>query len=1350
MKCLAIASALAATALAACPPPCSSHAWKRYADVSELASCGNGVLFNYEDIMNPNSHSVIACSLASVESIKSSPSNSSEVANSTLVRRTDPSKCMTATNLPKDINWGWWGDSNPSYKDQGLWAGNTLRNYMLDSAHCQDMTAFAIQGSTVGAVWAGSMIQNHGAGDTIIKYLVDNIAQGGMPNAKYAQYCTDGDPAKTAGMIIDVTGNSGAVKNAVQTWSMGKCWSTKTGDDVWTNKDLWFFDYADRKNGNSKIDDNLGTCNYVRVEAGVDTAAKCGIPSESLITFNPNIDFSKLQPGQPICCSTGKQPDLRPSKNSDGTCYRYTVQSGDSCATIRAKYYPLSEQELMDYNKNTYGWMGCGGGHPWVGDIICLSDGAAPRPNPNPIAECGMLAPGDKFNTTCPLNACCSDAGFCGLDADHCAIKDSPTGAPGTRGCYSNCENKFIKGSPPASFLRIGYFETWNHNRPCNRMKIANINTASYSHIHLAFGGINPNFGVDIASMDKDFSDFIKMSGPKKILSIGGWTFSNSQYSWPMFRSAVSDAHRKTFIDSLVSFANTYNLDGFDFDWEYPGTWDIPIEGGDGRVPYDSTDGSKYLQFIRELRAALPSGKSISIAAPASYWYLKNFPIKEMSQYLDYIVYMTYDFHGQWDFGNKYSQSGCPTGNCLRSHVNITETWDALAMITKAGVPSNKVIVGMGLYGRSFKQANPGCEATTCPFTGPSSGATPGRCTGTAGYISFYEAMEIASSSRKRNLYYDSVSDSWIMSYDQDQWAAFMDGNIFDSRRTKYTSSNLGGIVIWAIDLMSDYDPSVGACDLRNMTLEQVEYSDTCTEKDTREGISTMAASSYDEFIASIYPGLQKQGGYPKAMGDTMLKYLSSIKSSFNSTLKRRGLGGLGIGFLEGPMRVLIEDTANDAIREATNYAQMTGDIIPGRLLDMIPAGVNANFNAFMGSLEDLVMNAVNVNPLGRHFGTGALLAVTAYTIIDRVKELYAGKSFLSYMINMEDKVTMTANPVMITSYDAKGTAKKVADELDAIYTPSNPDAGVTYKNVDKPYRISLPTGGSCGSPGGSSGACDQRNRDVARQLENMRLSAGTGITRELTETEEDGQRRCMTPVYVVNMNGGADGVECNIWRYFVSKLQQEGLNPMRNLYTRVSSTAGDPSREGKPIHSGSGHITSLYNSCEHHGDPRPYELDEFPFNALLEGYLGINSATGRHHWDSSVLCASKSENGKEGTDHKNFFAKTRDWRLCDPRDTTSPERDGPLGIGRLHGQFYVVLEHADDPTWYSTTCPGKTYDPIPINSRTVVNEFVLANVFMPALPTAAPLLKGFQAAANASVPFPGVKANSTFHPVAF
>tara|TARA_R110002060_G_scaffold65660_1_gene74670 strand:+ start:625 stop:951 length:327 start_codon:yes stop_codon:yes gene_type:complete len=106
-----------------------------------------------------------------------------------------------------------------------------------------------------------------------------------------------------------------------------------------------------------------------------------------------------------------------------------------------------------------------------------------------------------------------------------------------------------------------------------------------------------------------------------------------------------------------------------------------------------------YYNTLVQLKSKLGSGKSVSFAAPASYWYLKAFPIELMGAALDYIIYMTYDLHGQWDYGNKWTSSGCTTGNCLRSHVNLIETTNALSMITKAGVPSNKVVLGVVSYG---------------------------------------------------------------------------------------------------------------------------------------------------------------------------------------------------------------------------------------------------------------------------------------------------------------------------------------------------------------------------------------------------------------------------------------------------------------------------------------------------------------------------------------------------------------------------------------------------------------------------------------------------------------------------
>ena len=102
---------------------------------------------------------------------------------------------------------------------------------------------------------------------------------------------------------------------------------------------------------------------------------------------------------------------------------------------------------------------------------------------------------------------------------------------------------------------------------------------------------------------------------------------------------------------------------------------DIP-----GIPPGNTDDGANYLAFLSVLKSLLP-GKSVSIAAPSSYWYLRNYPIAEIAKVIDYIVFMTYDLHGQWDAGNANAQDGCPSGSCLRSDVNLTETVTALAMV---------------------------------------------------------------------------------------------------------------------------------------------------------------------------------------------------------------------------------------------------------------------------------------------------------------------------------------------------------------------------------------------------------------------------------------------------------------------------------------------------------------------------------------------------------------------------------------------------------------------------------------------------------------------------------------------
>lgn len=216
---------------------------------------------------------------------------------------------------------------------------------------------------------------------------------------------------------------------------------------------------------------------------------------------------------------------------------------------------------------------------------------------------------------------------------------------------------------------------------------------------------------------------------------------------------------------------------------------------------------------------------------------------------------MTYDLHGQWDYGAKWSLPGCGGESCLRSHINMTETLNALSMITKAGVPSNKIVVGVASYGRSFQMTKAGCTGPQCGFTGPESSAKKGRCTNTNGYISNAEIEEIIGSVKmngspntpKRDNSgihtFTDDSETQILVYDDTNWVAYMDDDNKERRKAKWKGLNFAGTTDWAVDLatftpgdnnkqcwLSKHCQSLGADDTKSELPSQWRWDQLCTD----------------------------------------------------------------------------------------------------------------------------------------------------------------------------------------------------------------------------------------------------------------------------------------------------------------------------------------------------------------------------------------------------------------------------------------------------------------------------------------------------------------------------------------
>ncbi|KAF2729337.1 glycoside hydrolase family 18 protein [Polyplosphaeria fusca] len=815
-----------------CPLPCvdfaNTHSWIPYHSLERLGRCEEPMLLQFStahSLTDPTTDILIrSCTLGSVsatDQVTGANGNNVTVENPKLSDNLfDPSiksapACAVAGSQVRESFR--YSASSQSPSSVSVDAGSILEGiekYFSIDDNCDESTLFAYYKKTVAGLYIGP-----GLGKPTVKSVLKALNQRPLtgtsaPNRTAVELCgSHRGPAGSFGIAIDSANNLEWIRSTVIGWSQGGCMNTTLGVSE-TMRNIEIFSIVggslNSTNSTSNITKTSTTssfvsekqrravCSHIQVVSGDgcgSLASKCGISGADFTKYNPKSNLcSTLQPGDYVCCSSGDpytapKPD-KPKPGSDGVCATHLIVDGDSCSALASKY-GLTVDEIEGFNKGkVWAWTECK--NALIGYNMCLSEGTAPLPPPQEGAECGPLVPGTQPPSNksasiadlnpCPLKACCSNWGFCGPFPEHCDIHAPEGGGPGSKlpgfrsTCVSNCGNEIKKNSgPPSAFQRIGYYESWNFNRECLWLKAKNANTdGSYTHIHWGFLEIDP-------------TSFKPLSDVKKAAT------------YNIIRTAIIN-NRDTFASNIAKFLNDEGIDGVDIDWEYPGAPDILVGG---QPIGQKGDGIAYLKFLTVLKQKVGT-KSVSIAAPASYWYLKAFPIDRIASVIDYIVYMTYDLHGQWDYGNVNAFDSCPSGKCIRSHVNLTETRNSLSIITKAGVPNNKIFVGESSYGRSFHMAQDGCWGPMCEFTGSRthSDAAPGRCTNEGGYISLAEINEIIGKNSGAQLMHDGGSNTDVLLYKGD-YISYMTPTTKDTRRGDWKGLNFAGTIDWAVDLQA-------------------------------------------------------------------------------------------------------------------------------------------------------------------------------------------------------------------------------------------------------------------------------------------------------------------------------------------------------------------------------------------------------------------------------------------------------------------------------------------------------------------------------------------------------------------
>ncbi|HEY7484738.1 MAG TPA: glycosyl hydrolase family 18 protein [Streptosporangiaceae bacterium] len=351
----------------------------------------------------------------------------------------------------------------------------------------------------------------------------------------------------------------------------------------------------------------------------------------------------------------------------------------------------------------------------------------------------------------------------CLVNGASCSTGAGPTATPTTPTTTPTVTPTTTPTTAPGGRKVLGYFVDWGVYQ--RNYHVKNIDTsgsaAKLTHINYAFGNVTNGqcaVGDSYADYDRFYAAGESVDGTadswdagalrgsfnqlrelkrkypnlKVLWSFGGWSWSGG------FGQAAANP---------TAFANScYNLvedprwadvfDGIDIDWEYPNACGLSC---------DSSGPGAFKNLMAALRARFGSGNIVTAAITAdasSGGRIDAADYAGATQYVNWYNVMTYDFFGAFDADGPTAPHSPLTAYSGIPNASFT-TDAAIQKLKGKGVPANKLLIGIGFYGRGWTgvtQSAPGGSAT-----GPAPGTyeqgiedykvIKGRCpaTGTVG-----------------------------------------------------------------------------------------------------------------------------------------------------------------------------------------------------------------------------------------------------------------------------------------------------------------------------------------------------------------------------------------------------------------------------------------------------------------------------------------------------------------------------------------------------------------------------------------------------------------------------------------
>ncbi|MGP4111738.1 glycoside hydrolase family 18 protein [Streptomyces sp. 4N509B] len=288
--------------------------------------------------------------------------------------------------------------------------------------------------------------------------------------------------------------------------------------------------------------------------------------------------------------------------------------------------------------------------------------------------------------------------------------------------------------------VTLGYFAEWGvYDRGYHVKDIVDSGSAEdLTHINYAFGNVQNGectIGDSYAAYDRFYSAEESVSGEadswdtgalrgnfnqlrqlkelhpdiQVLWSFGGWSWSGG------FGEAMQDP--QAFARSCYELVNDPRwegvFDGIDLDWEYPNACGLSCDSSGPAVFGEMMSAFRDVFGDQLVTAAITADASEGGKIDAADYAAG-------AEHADYLAVMTYDFFGAFDAdGPTAPHSPLTSYEGLPQQGFTSEA--AITRLTEQGVPADKLLLGIGFYGRGWTgvtQSAPGGTAT---------GAAPGR-----------------------------------------------------------------------------------------------------------------------------------------------------------------------------------------------------------------------------------------------------------------------------------------------------------------------------------------------------------------------------------------------------------------------------------------------------------------------------------------------------------------------------------------------------------------------------------------------------------------------------------------------